>query len=117
MTMHVYCMRRREFKSIHAMVAIKLSREKKNNDKIRKKNVSVRKPKNEIAYLLYCLYINNVLHMKLCFPSVENSKFNLVLKRVKYEIGLGKPNRPIGEPDRPMSTSPKKVEPIPRVDP
>ena len=55
--------------------------------------------------------------MKLCFPSVENSKFNLVLKRVKYEIGLGKPNRPIGEPDRPMFTSPKKVEPIPRVGP
>ena len=40
-----------------------------------------------------------------------------ILKRVKYEIGLGKPNRAIGEPDRPMSTSPKKVEPIPCVGP
>ena len=39
------------------------------------------------------------------------------MKRVKYEIGLGKPNRPIGEPNRPMSTGPKKVGPIPRVGP
>ena len=34
------------------------------------------------------------------------------LKRVKCEIRLGKPNGPIGEPNRPISTSPKKVEPI-----
>ena len=39
------------------------------------------------------------------------------LKRIKYEIRLGKPNRPIGEPNRPMSTSPKKVEPTLRVGP
>ena len=36
----------------------------------------------------------------------------LQLKRVKCEIRLGKPNGPIGEPNRPISTSPKKVEPI-----
>ena len=41
----------------------------------------------------------------------------LLLKRIKYEIRLGKPNRPLGEPNRPMSTSPKKVEPILRVGP
>ena len=39
------------------------------------------------------------------------------MKRIKYEIRLGKPNGPIGEPNRPMSTSPKKVEPILRVGP
>ena len=32
------------------------------------------------------------------------------LKRIKYEIRLGEPNRP-------MSTSPKKIEPILRVGP
>ena len=35
---------------------------------------------------------------------------SLLVKRIKYEIRLGKPNRP-------MSTSPKKVEPILRVGP
>ena len=41
----------------------------------------------------------------------------MILKRIKYEIRLGKPNRPIGEPNRPVSTSPKRVEPILRVGP
>ena len=41
----------------------------------------------------------------------------LLVKRIKYEIRLGKPNRPIDEPNGPMSTSPKKVEPILRVSP
>ena len=35
-----------------------------------------------------------------------------LLKRVKCEIRPGKPNGPIGEPNRPISTRPKKVEPI-----
>ena len=39
------------------------------------------------------------------------------MKRIKYEIRLDKPNGSIGEPNRPMSTSPKKVEPILRVGP
>ena len=39
------------------------------------------------------------------------------MKRIKYEIRLGKPNRPIDESNGPMSTSPKKVEPILRVGP
>ena len=39
------------------------------------------------------------------------------MKGIKYEIRLGKPNRPIDEPNGPMSTSPKKVEPILRVGP
>ena len=39
------------------------------------------------------------------------------MKRIKYEIRLGESNRPIGEPNRPMTTSLKKVEPIPRVGP
>ena len=39
------------------------------------------------------------------------------VKGIKYEIRLGKPNRPIDEPNGPMSTSPKKVEPILRVGP
>ena len=39
------------------------------------------------------------------------------MKRIKYEIRLGKPNRPIDEPNGPMPTSPKKVEPILRVGP
>ena len=30
------------------------------------------------------------------------------LKRIKYEIRLGKPNRPIGEPSRPMSISQRR---------
>ena len=42
---------------------------------------------------------------------------SLDMKRIKYEIRLGKPNRPIDEPNGPMSTSPKKVEPILRVGP
>ena len=39
------------------------------------------------------------------------------MKGIKYEIRLGKPNWPIDEPNGPMSTSPKKVEPILRVAP
>ena len=39
------------------------------------------------------------------------------MKGIKYEIRLGKPSRPIDEPNGPMSTSPKKVEPILRVGP
>ena len=39
------------------------------------------------------------------------------MKRVKCEIRPGRPNRPIDEPNGPMSTSPKKVEPILRVGP
>ena len=39
------------------------------------------------------------------------------MKRIKYETRLGEPNGPIGEPNSPMSTSPKKVEPILRVGP
>ena len=34
------------------------------------------------------------------------------MKRIKNEIRPDEPNRPIGEPNRPMSTSPKRVEPI-----
>ena len=41
----------------------------------------------------------------------------MILKGIKYEIRLGKPNRPIDEPNGPMSTSPKKGEPILRVGP
>ena len=62
--------------------------------------------------------------LKSQLPMNRPSIREFLLKRVKYEIGLGKPNRPIGEPDRPigepdrpMSTSPKKVEPTPRVGP
>ena len=40
---------------------------------------------------------------------------SLDMKMIKYEIRLGKPNRPIDEPNGPMFTSPKKVEPILRV--
>ena len=43
--------------------------------------------------------------------------FNVKVKGIKYEIRLGKSNRPIDEPNGPMSTSPKKVEPILRVGP
>ena len=41
----------------------------------------------------------------------------LSVKRVKCEIRPGRPNRPIDEPNGPMSISPKKVEPILRVGP
>ena len=34
------------------------------------------------------------------------------LKRVKCEIRPGRPNGPIGEPNMPISTRPKKVGPI-----
>ena len=34
-----------------------------------------------------------------------DEKLRILVKRIKYEIRLGKPNRP-------MSTSPKRVEPI-----
>ena len=36
----------------------------------------------------------------------------LYLKRVKCEIRPGRPNGPIGEPNKPISTRPKRVEPI-----
>ena len=43
---------------------------------------------------------------------IKKEEKNLIsyMKRIKYEIRLGKPNRP-------MSTSPEKVEPILRVGP
>ena len=53
-----------------------------------------------------------VLSFLTLFKRQNVSCIGTMLKRIKYEIRLGKPNRPIGEPNRPMSTSPKKVEPI-----
>ena len=43
--------------------------------------------------------------------------FLWLVKRIKYEIRLGKPNRLIDEPNGPMSTSLKKIGPILRVGP
>jgi len=44
------------------------------------------------------------MHQTYCNDNTL-SKLENILKRIKYEIRLGEPNRP-------MSTSPKKVEPI-----
>ena len=53
--------------------------------------------------------------------NIRRTKFSIEgrknLKRIKYETRLGEPNGPIGEPNRPMSTNPKKVEPIFRLGP
>ena len=53
----------------------------------------------------------------LTSDAVWPGEFIILLKSIKYEIRLGKPNRPIDEPNGPISTSPKKVEPILRVGP
>ena len=57
----------------------------------------------------------NICGILLSCSSIQITRS--LLKGIKYEIRLGKPNRPIDEPNGPMSTSPKKVEPILRVGP
>ena len=69
---------------------------------------------NQNATRFYLFFVNILIVLYwLCCPNL----LLLILKRIKYEIRLGEPNGPIGEPNRPMSTSPKRVEPILRVGP
>ena len=72
-----------------------------------------------LVLLIYYSNFGSISLQKKNFGSIGvnlNIKY-LSMKRIKYGIRLGEPNGPIGEPNRPMSTSPKKVEPILRVGP
>ena len=83
----------------------------------------IKKNEKKLKWIKYLSLLFGCFEMKIIkwkviwFESWKETKFKMntsitLLKRVKCEIRSGRPNGPIGEPNKPISTRPKKVEPI-----